>query len=85
LLKESQTRDFTQPLVFMREEVSKINVGYEQAVEYIVSLIRRNFKKEEEELLLLLNDALVGLSLPIPQFMGAALAESMKKEVFKEE
>ncbi len=84
LMKESQTKEFTQPLVFMGDEVSKINVGYEQAVEYIVSLIRRHFKKEEEELLILLNDALVGLSLPIPQFMASVLTEGMKKEVFKE-
>lgn len=85
LLKEIHSRDFTQPFVFMGEEVAKINLGYAQAVEYLVSIIRRNFKKEEEELLALLNESLVDLSLPIPEFMSSILADNVKKNLLKEE
>lgn len=85
LMKEKQSANFTQPIVFMGDEISKINVGYEQAVEYVASIIRKYFKKEEDEMLLLLNDALVELSLPVPQFMAKTIAEMGKKEVSGEE
>ncbi len=85
LLKESQSREFTQPIVFMGEEVSKINIGYEEAVEYIVSVIRRNFKKEANELLIILQDILVDLSLPIPPFLSNLLRKDLEENAFKGE
>ncbi len=85
LMKETQAQNFTRPMVFMGEEISKINVGYEQAVEYVLSLIRRHFKNDEEELLRLLNDSLVELSLPIPAFMAKTIAQLGSKDIIKEE